>query len=136
MVIEPRTIKGQVFIKFLWHHERYRTKGGVSPALAVDFKNKALQTGDIAESKVVTNKDLFNWINGSVIPKWAKLAAFELALENQWQPVDIIDVMTVLALDKDTFESTPLFELADLYRKKYKINFPMPVLTKIKNIDT
>lgn len=131
MVIQNQALRGQVFLKYLWQHDAYKTSGGVSPTLANDIRAIALKREDIESSKALTNKDVFNWINGSVIPKWVKISSFELCLRHGWQPVDHLDVLTVLRLDIDLYRERSLSDLVEIYSVSYKITFPKPLLEKI-----
>lgn len=130
MVIPNQALKGQVFLKFLWQHDLYKTDGGVSPILSKDIKNIALTHEWINVEKNVTNKDVFNWINGSVIPKWVRLSAFEIAVRLHWQPVDLIDVLSVLKLQSE-HKTTSINDVVEFYTSVHHLNFPKPILLKI-----
>lgn len=126
-----QSVKGQVFLKYLWQHDFYKTEGGVSPVLARDIKAIALEHNSIAENKVINNQTVFNWINGSVIPRWAKLAAFQLALRLEWRPVDMVDCLSVLMIETNRLEPSTVFTLAQEYEQRFSIHFPKPILNKI-----
>lgn len=139
--VDRQLFKGQCFFKYLCQLRVYSSVGGVSPALAKDIKAKA-RVLDASHERTVEMKNIFNWVNGSVIPKWAQEAAFALALAHGWKPVDLIDVATVLLLEfkriKRGEKQRPLFtidihNLAVICEKRYHITFPRVLLSKIIN---
>lgn len=124
MQVTTQDIKGQVFLKFLWQHNDYQNGGGeISPRLALDLANVAKR-----HERTVSVSKVFLWINYSVIPRWARLAAFELAVKKGWQPIDLADVLSVLYLDAERIEQVGLGSISKIYRKQFGIVFPAMLL--------
>jgi hypothetical protein len=131
MLLNPKLYRGQALLKFLWQHSLYQTKNGVSPVLASDLLAIAINSGLVSDTKTLNTATIFNWINGSVIPKWARLSAFTLAMRHGWKPVDKIDVLSVLFLDTKRTNTTPLDALIAFYADEYQLCFPRAIVSKI-----
>lgn len=123
MEILSQAVKGQVFIKFLWQHKDYQNGGGgVSPRLISDLSR-------YAERENITTSKLFLWINhNSVIPRWARLASFRLALEKGWQPIDLLDVLSVIYVDPELIERKGKTATVNEYKRLYGVKFPAPLI--------
>lgn len=127
--------KGQVFFKYLWQHSHYRARGnGVSPNLAKDIKTLALTQNWINDSLVLDNAKVFNWINGSVIPKWARWSGFILAVKYGWKPVDVEDVMSVVCLDPRRLEQQSVTDILDTFHHQNGLTFPKPIVERVTNM--
>ncbi|CAM2943615.1 hypothetical protein VIOR103205_09030 [Vibrio ordalii] len=132
MKIKKQYLKGQVFLKYLWQHSFYkRGETGVSPVLAKDIKAIALSQQWIEPTKNLDNAAVFHWITDSVIPKWVRLSSFCLAVRHGWQPVDYVDVMSVLYLNTETLSKNGIEKTLDMYRQSYGLAFPQAVVKRI-----
>lgn len=132
MNIKKQYFKGQVFLKYLWQHSAYkRGDTGVSPVLSKDIKDIAVSKGFIEPNKKVDNSMVFHWIADSVIPKWVRLSAFELAIRHAWQPVDFVDVMSIIYLNTDKPTKQMAIEMLTQYKEKYALTYPNPVIKKV-----
>ena len=123
--------KGQVLFKFLWQLDSYQVQGGVSPRLAGDLKNAVVRNDATTHTKTITTKQIFNWINGSVIPAWARKAAFQLALEHGWRPVDLTDVETMVFIVSKEIKSSDLAAIVRHCESHYKVSVPKALLVKM-----
>lgn len=124
--------KGQVFFKFLWQSEAYKTgENGVSPTLANDVKAIAVQHDWIEHDQKVTNAKVFRWITGSVIPRWARLSGFILAVRHGWNPVDYEDVMSVICLEPNDIAAHGARTILERYHLSHGLTFPKPVVQKV-----
>ncbi|PML45614.1 hypothetical protein BCT75_04320 [Vibrio lentus] len=133
MEIKKQHFKGQVFLKYLWQHSFYRLgETGVSPNLARDLKDIAVEQKWIDENKALDNAKIFHWITDSVIPKWGRLSAFILARKHGWVVVDYVDAMSLLHLSGET-KVDDIEEVFEKYRDDFGITIPRTIINKILN---
>lgn len=134
-VVQTKQFKGQVFLKYLWQHSLYQSEGNqVSPQLAEDLKNMALSLDLIDLNKEIDSSDVFYWINYNRIPRWVRLSAFKLALDKEWKPVDVIDVLTLLFLRNNKLTDQKIFKLANEYKRVYNVSISSVLLDSAKAV--
>ncbi|MUK92559.1 hypothetical protein GNP80_08900 [Aliivibrio fischeri] len=134
-VVQTKQFKGQVFLKYLWQHSLYQLEGNqVSPQLAEDLKTTALSMDLIPHDKQIDPSDIFYWINYNVIPRWVRLSAFKLALQREWKPVDVMDVLTLLYLKNNKLTEQKILKLAKEYKTVYNVSISSVLIESAKGV--